>query len=90
MKTLQHSLSERLYLPMARYPVVMNADIGWPAGAKPQLLMRQEHDSQLLEAELQQGKPVRICLASWSDAKHTVSFRHCFGFSCQDQAVEEA
>ena len=47
-------------LSMARYPVLMNPNVNWPAGARPQTLMRQEHDTQLLQAELEKGKQVFV------------------------------
>ena len=34
----------------------MNPDVHWPVGASPQRLMRQIHDTQLLEAELERGE----------------------------------
>ena len=45
---------------VARYPVLMNPDVHWPAGADPQSLMFQSHDTQLLEAELAAGEQAAV------------------------------
>ena len=41
----------------------MNPAVHWPAGARPQSIMCQHHDVELLDAELKRGEQAAACQA---------------------------